>query len=208
VSGAAWWAEESCIVFVASHDDRSGSQLLVLDTRWRTWARWVVKRYAGTVAALESICVHQGNLYTADATGYIYVAGASTGYGDGHSGGARQYVSLDVSTGWIQAGGLAGWQLVRLASVFAHYVASPTLNIAVYHDFATTTTDTQAYTITTGVNETVHRKPTTHKCQAARIRVYDADVTPAAYGAGFKLAGIGAEVAPIGTSAKVAAARR
>jgi hypothetical protein len=143
-----------------------------------------------------------------DAAGYLYVGGPTTGYADGISAGARNYVSLDVSTGWIQTGGLAGWQLVRLVTVFANYVASHTLNIAVYHDFATTTTDTQAYTITTGVNETVHRKPSTHKCQAARVRVYDGDVTSPAYGAGYKLAGIGAEVAAIGSSAKVAAARR
>jgi hypothetical protein len=209
VSGAVWWPEESCLVFVASKDDRSGSQLLVFDSRWKAWARWLIKRpVSGTTVAAESVCVHKGNLYVTDAQGYMYVGGPLTGYGDGNYGAARNYVSLDVSTGWIQSGGMAGWQLVRLASVFANYVASHTLNIAVYHDFATGTTDTSAYTITSGVNETVHRKPTTHKCQAARIRVYDGDTVVPAYGAGFKLAGIGAEVAPIGNSAKVAAARR
>jgi len=209
VSSAVWWADESCVVFVASDNDRSGSQLLVFDTRWKAWARWILKRpTTGATVAAESACVHKGNLYVMDAAGYLYVGGPTTGYADGISAGARNYVSLDVSTGWIQTGGLAGWQLVRLVTVFANYVASHTLNIAVYHDFATTTTDTQAYTISTGVNETVHRKPSTHKCQAARVRVYDGDVTSPAYGAGYKLAGIGAEVAAIGSSAKVAAARR
>lgn len=208
VSGAVWWPEESSLVFVVSHNDRSGSQLIVYDTRWKSWCHWTVKNYTGATTALESVCVHKGNLYAADATGYLYVAGPSTGYADGHYTSTKQYVTLDVSTGWIQAGGLAGWQLVRLVTVFANFVASHTLNISVYRDFAATTTDTGTVTVTSGVNETIHRKPAVHKCQAARVRVWDTDVSSPAYGAGFKLAAIGAEVAPIGQSAKVAAAKR
>jgi hypothetical protein len=196
------------VVFGAQTLTHSTGQLFAFDLRWRTWARWGVVTGTNTPVIPEAMCVHEGSLYVANWYGKIHVASATSGYADGVLTGARRFVSLDVSSGWVQAGGLAGWQLVRLATMHGERKANHTLNLVVYYDFASTGSSTSAYTISSGTAEVVSIKPSPQKCQALRVRAYDADTGTPAYGQGYKFAGFVLEAAPIGQTAKVASGKR
>ena len=178
--------------------------ILVYDYSTKAWATWLPKKQSGgggSQLALVTACLHNGRYYAAESNAQVWRESLTDWRDDVVAGtpATYVYVSLTITTAWLSAPtGPGGWKRVRYVVATAERKDAHKLWLEVAHDFESSFGEAYSWTnaVVAAWPATPREQPKVRlkrqKCQAVRIKLYDAaDATTApTTGEGFSLAGV------------------
>jgi hypothetical protein len=146
-------------VVEAQHQVRwlTGSRMLVLDYLAEQWAEW-------TLSSGVHACIWNGVHHYLTAAGPLAEQATFTGTSYG----------LYVETAWIKPADLQGAISLRKMKILGEYRSACNLRLSLLYDYATTVTDTKAWTptpTTVGGPLEVSILPSRQQCQAVKLRI-------------------------------------
>lgn len=103
-------------------------------------------------------------------------------YADHDSSQVDQPIPIDVQTGWLKLGGIAGYQRVRSAGIQLRKPHDSEVSVDLEHDFNGNFADNsflQTLQWTSPAPEYLDARPNIQKCAAVRMRIYESGTVPA-----------------------------
>ena len=146
----------------------TAGDILVWNTLFKGWTRWIVKGTAGSFITPASAVVSGGVHHMLTNDGVVYYEDTTANRDSGY------WVTMAVDTPWIRLGAVQGFQRARRALLTLQNGSSASLSVTACVDYDTTTVQTWAFASTTltGVEQVgMHIAPQT--CAAIRFRITD-----------------------------------
>lgn len=199
VTSAVLVPKATQVRFTCTNAAGSDGIVLVFDYLHNTWARWNVKRGAGSTYVPIGACVHNDLYHMVDSSGRVARESTSSWKDD-----STNYVAMRVEMGWLQPAGRMGWAATRRYAIDGRAADAHQLTVTYFCDHEAVAAESATVftwaqlsafeSITTREQPTIH--PGRSKAQACKIRIEDAEdgTTASTTGEGYVFDGITFEV--------------
>jgi hypothetical protein len=146
----------------------TAGDVLVWNTLFKGWTRWLLKGTAGTAIIPASAVVSRQLHHLLTNDGRVYYEDTTANTDSGY------WVTLGVDTPWVRLGAVQGFQRVRRGLLTLQNGAAGALTVTACVDYDTTTVQTWAFSSTalSGV-ESVGMHVGPQSCAAIRFRITD-----------------------------------